>query len=78
MKTNNYVVKMNADRVTLYLSSGVYMRQIVSGARFAVVQGDEVHVTMSDGQVASTESMACTCEASDLSPSVAKANNHEY
>ncbi|MEI6052906.1 MAG: IceA2 protein [Opitutaceae bacterium] len=46
-----HVVKVTNGRVLLYQSNGVLQRTITSGAASAVVQSDEVHVTMPDGRV---------------------------
>ena len=51
IETNHYVVKMNADKVHLCRSNGTYVRLLAAGAKFAIVQGDEVHVTMANNQV---------------------------
>jgi hypothetical protein len=51
MDKPNYVIKMTGDRALLYRSNGAYVRPITSGARFAVIQGEEIHVTMADGRV---------------------------
>lgn len=46
-----HVVKVINGRVLLYQSNGVLLRTLTSGATSAVVQFDEVHVTMPDGRV---------------------------
>ena len=51
MPTDHYVAKMTGGSVHIYKSNGSYVRSLVSGATAAVVQGDEVHVTMPDGRV---------------------------
>ncbi len=46
-----HVVKVINGRVLLYKSNGVLQRTLTSGATSAVVQSDEVHVSMRDGRV---------------------------
>ena len=51
MPTDHYVAKQAGGSVHIYKSNGAYVRSLVSGATSAVVQGDEVHVTMPDGRI---------------------------
>ncbi len=51
MQKNHYVVKMNGNQVQLYRNTGSYVRAITTGAKSAILQGEEVHVTMSDTHV---------------------------
>jgi hypothetical protein len=46
-----HVVKVTNGSVLLYQSNGVLVRTITSGATSAVVESDEVHVTMLNGSV---------------------------
>jgi hypothetical protein len=47
----SYAVKVSGGQVRLYKTNGTFVRPIVSGAKTAVLQGDEVHATMPDGKV---------------------------
>ena len=44
-------LKVSGGQVRLYKTNGTFVRPIVSGAKTAVLQGDEVHATMPDGKV---------------------------
>jgi hypothetical protein len=47
----SFVVKLVNGQVRLFSSSGSYVRSLASGATSAVVQGDQVHVTLPNGSV---------------------------
>ena len=47
----SYALKVAGGQVRLYKTNGTFARPIVSGAKSAVLQGDEVHATMQDGKV---------------------------
>ena len=49
--SETHVVKINAGSVLLYRSSGNLLRTLCHGATSAVVQAEEVHVTMTTGRV---------------------------
>lgn len=49
--TFNHVIKINRGAVQLFRSDGHYVRTVCTGATSAVVQGQEVHVTLPDGRV---------------------------
>ena len=50
--TDSYVIKIDGGHAKLYKSNGSYQRTIGdSGAKNAVISGDEVHVTMNNGKV---------------------------
>lgn len=51
MQENRYVVKMIGTQVQLYRNTGSLVRSVVTGAKSAVLQGDELHVTMPDSRV---------------------------
>jgi hypothetical protein len=53
MPTEYYVAKLAGGSVHIYRSNGTYVRSLVAGAAFAVVQGDEIHVTMPGGHIRS-------------------------
>ena len=47
----SYALKVAGGQVRLYTPTGTFVRPIVTGAKSAVLQGDEVHATMPDGKV---------------------------
>jgi len=49
----SYVVRVEKDKVKIYKSNGTYIRTIYPGGSVssAVISGDEVHITMSDGKI---------------------------
>ena len=47
----SYALKVAGGQVRLYKTNGTFVRPIVSGAKAAVLQGDEIHATMPDGKV---------------------------
>jgi hypothetical protein len=51
MPTTSYVIKVSAGQVRLHHSNGTFIRPIATGAKSAVLQGEEVHVVMPDGRV---------------------------
>ena len=51
MLKDSYAIKVTGGQVRLYKTNGTFVRPIISGAKSAVIQGDEVHVTMPDGKV---------------------------
>lgn len=46
-----YLVKMENGKAHLYKSNGVRVRTLCSVAKYGVIQGDEVHVTMANDKV---------------------------
>lgn len=51
MPSLSYVIKISGTRVELYSGNGGFIRSITTGAKFAVLQGDEIHVTMLNNAV---------------------------
>ncbi len=51
MPATSSVIKVSAGQVRLHHSNGTFIRPIASGAKSAVLQGEEVHVAMPDGRV---------------------------
>jgi hypothetical protein len=47
----SYALKVSSGQVRLYKTNGTFVRPIVTGAKSAVLQGEEVHATMPDGKV---------------------------
>ena len=51
MPATSYIIKVSAGQVRLHNSNGTFIRPIVTGAKSAVLQGEEIHVVMPDGRV---------------------------
>jgi hypothetical protein len=51
MTATSSVIKVSAGQVRLHHSNGTFIRPIATGAKSAVLQGDEIHVFMPDGRV---------------------------
>lgn len=49
--SQSFALKVTGGHERLYKINGTFVRPIVSGAKAAVLQGDEVHATMPDGKV---------------------------
>ena len=47
----SFALKVTGGQVRLHKTNGTFVRPIVSGAKSAVLQGEEVHATMPDGKV---------------------------